>query len=116
MVWRDGKKRLTSTHRASWEIANGQISNDLCVLHKCDVPNCINPDHLFLGTRADNSKDMVSKERQKRGTQLPQAKLTESDIINIRNSNLSQYKLAKIFNTTQSNICQIINRKKWTHL
>lgn len=54
-------------HRASWRIHRGEIPDELCVLHRCDVRPCVNPDHLFLGTRTDNSKDMVAKGRQSSG-------------------------------------------------
>ncbi len=50
-------------HRASYEMAFGEIPNGQCVLHRCDNPKCVRPDHLFLGTRADNAKDRESKGR-----------------------------------------------------
>lgn len=50
-------------HRHAWEIYNGEIPDNLCVLHKCDTPACVRPDHLFLGTNKDNSQDMVRKRR-----------------------------------------------------
>lgn len=50
-------------HRFSWEIHNGPIPAGMCVLHKCDVPFCVRPDHLFLGTDADNSRDRIQKRR-----------------------------------------------------
>lgn len=56
-------KSARYSHRIAWELSNGHISNGLRVLHKCDNPVCCNPMHLFLGTQADNVKDMLTKGR-----------------------------------------------------
>ena len=69
-IWQNG--RLEQAHRCAWRIVNGRIPRGLLVLHKCDTPCCINPDHLYLGTTQDNSDDMARKGRGRKGYgQLP---------------------------------------------
>jgi HNH endonuclease len=107
---------LVSAHRVSWEIHFGPIPDGMCVLHKCDVPNCINPRHLFLGTKMDNAKDMIKKGRQKKGALLPQAKLNEESVLEIRNSTQTQKELAKKFGVSQTAISFAKNRLRWSHV
>jgi hypothetical protein len=86
------KPRLILAHRAAWELTHGPIPDGLSVLHHCDNPPCVNADdterHLFLGTNADNMRDMFAKNRRPtvslRGSAHPGAKLTEEQVIAIR--------------------------------
>ncbi len=114
----NGKREYT--HRLSWVLTNGEIPDGLHVLHKCDNPPCVNPDHLFLGTQAENNADKVSKGRQPKGEMLPQSVLSEEEIIEIRrrysSGGIYQKDLAVIFDVSQPHICDIINRKKWQHI
>ena len=57
------RHRTYSAHRISWMIYKGEIPKGILVLHKCDVPMCVNPDHLYLGTCADNHRDMIQRKR-----------------------------------------------------
>ena len=98
-------------HRVSWILTHGKIQAGLCVLHKCDNPGCVRPDHLFLGTRTDNDKDRDNKGRTKMGQQLPQTKLTFAEVQAILKSDETQTALAKRYGVNQSTISLIKNRK-----
>lgn len=69
-------------HRFSWELANGPIPDNLQVLHRCDCPLCVNPNHLFLGTQADNLADAVQKGRLVCGRHL--IKVSDAAVLDIR--------------------------------
>jgi hypothetical protein len=75
-------------HRLAYSMIIGEIPDGLCVCHHCDNPNCVRPSHLWVGTKADNSRDMVAKGRQHTpsGTDNPNAKLTETDVLDILQS------------------------------
>ena len=109
-------------HKISWEIHNGEIPKGLLVLHKCDNKKCIRPDHLFLGTHVDNMQDMLRKERgnKPKGEKIGISKLTGSQIRTIKtlkkNGNLSQQKIAEVFNVAQSTISHIVNGRTWKHI
>jgi DNA-binding MarR family transcriptional regulator len=81
---------------------------------------CVNIDHLFLGTHADNSKDMRTKGRQALGSRNSHAKLTESDVRTIREryqaGGVSMQQLATDFGVCRSSISMIINRVVWAHI
>ncbi len=110
-----GKSRLA--HRASWEFKNGPIESGWFVLHRCDNPCCVNPDHLFLGSQQDNIMDMVRKQRNQRGSRRPAAKLTEDVVRSIRSTtDKSHTQIAREFGVARSVITNVINRKAWRHV
>ena len=76
--------RSLRAHRVSWELHWGAIPDGLCVLHHCDNPICVRPDHLFLGTKLDNSRDAVRKGRVARGTRVHGAKLNDELVEQLR--------------------------------
>jgi hypothetical protein len=91
------------------------------VLHKCDNPSCVNPNHLFLGTNKENTYDMMEKKRgiQPVGIRHGQAKLTDEKVIEIRKKYLNgicNKELSKEYNVSRSAITKIINNKTWTHV
>lgn len=118
------KGKLLLAHRVSYELHIKPIENDLCVLHHCDNPVCVNPEHLFLGTRTDNMIDKVRKNRQsftpgKKGEQSPNTHLTDDDVVQIRNKHIngvSFRSLAIEFGISKRSVGRIIHCETWTHL
>lgn len=120
------KNKHLKAHRVSFEIFNQKIPEGMQVLHVCDNPSCVNPDHLFLGTQQDNIKDMYNKNREARlkGSKNGRSVLTESQVLEIRyeyNKNKSfveglQYQLAEKYGVTKSVILKVISGKSWKHV
>lgn len=102
--------------RVAWSMAYGELSSEQVVCHKCDNPKCVNPKHLFLGTRADNNADMAKKGRTLNGEYRPQAKLSDLDIALIRETyasgKYSQAQVAKMFSISASHVSMVVNRKR----
>ena len=122
--WSGGRKRFghgyvtykgkdIPTHRLAYETWVGPIPEGHVVRHKCDNPPCINPDHLETGTHADNSRDMVERDRFF-------SKLTREDVIEIRQGltmpGISQYHLADAYGVSASTISRINTNDHWRHV
>lgn len=109
-------------HVVMWIHLNGPIPKAkpvLCVLHKCDNRKCHNPKHLFLGTRKKNNEDMIEKGRadlSHKGKDNAAAKLSDDDVLTIRQSELSYRRLAGIYNVSFVLIGKIKRREIWRHL
>lgn len=104
-------------HRIAYEQAYGKIPEGLIVRHMCDNPNCINPEHLELGTHEDNVSDRVKRNRSAIGVGNGRSKLTENDVRNIRNDTIhSKAELARKYNVSEKVIYNIKNYKSWKHV
>jgi len=110
-------RNMVRAHIAAWELYRGP-RNGFHVLHNCDNPTCVNPEHLYLGTVQDNMND---RERRGRGavhigSLNNNAKLTEADIIAIRADKRWPRFIAKDWNTPVSTIKHILRRETWKHI
>lgn len=118
-VFADRVNNKLSPHRMSYMLHYGEIPGDLCVLHKCDNRKCAAPDHLFLGTKADNCRDRTRKNRQAKGETQGSAKLSHQQVVEILlaiKAGEHQPTLASKFNVTRQCIWLIANRKNWKHV
>jgi len=111
----EGKKPLYA-HRVSYEQKYGPIPNGLMALHHCDVRCCVNPDHIFVGTQQDNMTDKVRKNRQAKGCQHGNAKLTEKQAMEAKFGCAKPVDLAAKFGYSAAMIRQIKNGIYWKHL
>lgn len=109
-------------HRVAYELFNGQIGDGLLVRHSCDVPICVNPDHLLVGTQADNLVDMDARGRRvsSPGESNGQARLTEEIVREIRlyhaASGQSTHSVARHFGISQGQCYRIVRRQAWKHV
>lgn len=129
------EQRTRYAHCIAYELFIGPIPDGMLVCHTCDVRNCVNPAHLFLGTHADNSADMKAKgraatgrrsgaythpERRMRGEGHPNTPLTEKNVREIRAryaaGNVSQQTLADKYGVCRPTISNVIRRVTWGHV
>ena len=134
-IIRNDEGKLGRAHRLSYEWHYGDIPEGMCVCHTCDVRRCVNPAHLFLGSRVDNAADMVAKGRSAKGAQStsrlypwlrqrgidhPKHKLTEDAVRDIRQryaqGGTSIPKLCREFGVANGTVQAILEGKTWRHV
>lgn len=110
----------TLAHRVSYHIHHGEIPDGLCVLHRCDNPPCVNPAHLWLGTRAENMADKMSKGRQPVGSRHWYSKLTEAKVLEARllyaGGTVSQRAVAEMLGVDGATTAVMLSGKTWKHV
>ncbi len=117
-VWVDGRSEFAA--RVSFREYRGRFAPHLRVLHTCDTPACVNPDHLFLGTMLDNARDRDAKKRRRppKGELSGTAKLNTEQVLAIRAAigTATQQQIADRFGVDQTTVSLIKHRKLWGHL
>jgi hypothetical protein len=115
-IWYD--KKHHKAYRASWILHRGPIPRGMSVCHRCDVPACVNPDHLFLGTQAENTADMYRKGRNVtlRGSQHGAALLTEEKVLMIYSDARIAREIAADYGVSKSTIAAIKCGQNWSHI
>lgn len=106
--------------RAAWILTHGTIPGSMCICHTCDNPSCVNPRHLFLGTRGDNNRDRAKKGRSACGENNGKAKLTKKQVNDIRRQlskcGQRQVDVAQKFGVARQVIWRIAHGYTWQHL
>lgn len=114
-----GTRKPQQSHRFAFATFGHKPIGDLCVLHKCDNPRCVEIAHLFLGTQLDNVADMMRKRRQAIGEHHSQAKLTDAKVREIRERRAlgqSNKDIAKAVGASPSNVSRVASGDTWKHV
>lgn len=108
---------IKQAHRASWHLHRGSIPQGMWVLHRCDVPSCVNPGHLFLGNAYDNMHDAFAKGRNLiDGTHNGRAKLTLEQVADIRTRRMKQKEFAALYGVRPPIISKILSGDRWKNV
>lgn len=111
-----GSSRCEKAHRVSFKLFNGPIPHGLIVCHNCDVPGCVNPDHLFLGTSKDNAADRDKKGRAALGEKNGKSKITADIARFIKRSDLSERKIATLLGVHRGTVNAVRSGRTWAHV
>ena len=107
-------------HRVSYQLYRGEIADGMCICHVCDLPSCVNPNHLFQGSAKDNTRDCIKKGRARRGFPKGEingrAKLTVENVIAIRKATDSGPVLARAYGVNRQTIGRIRRGIDWKHI
>lgn len=114
-----GKKQYGATRVCYLIYVSSFLPDDLVVRHKCDNPRCVNPEHLLIGTHADNMKDKSERGRQAKGSKNAKSKLNEEQVREIRD--LPKYgwngpMIAEMYGISRQSVYAVLNGKNWSHL
>ena len=112
--------RRVAAHRFAWTSVYGPIASSVCVCHSCDMPACVNPGHLFLGSVLENNADRDAKRRQARGSRSGRAVITEKDVLFIlakARQGVPYTEIAKMVGLKHAkSVYDIVARKSWKHV
>lgn len=115
-----GRHHKKKAHRVSWELASGPVPPGIHVLHRCDNPPCVRPDHLFLGTNHANVLDAAEKGRRCHGEATWTAKLDAGRVREIRRGYLSgalnTVEIARLYGISTRQASAIVRRESWKHV
>jgi hypothetical protein len=112
-------KSPARAHRLSYEHFVGLIPDGLLVLHSCDNPSCVNPDHLSVGTAKNNSQQMAERGRSTLGSTNPSAKLDEGKVLEMRQliaNGVQQNDVAQQYGVSKAAVTKIHFRRTWSHI
>jgi HNH endonuclease len=116
----DRPRTSAAAHRYVFERVIGPIPLGLCVLHRCDVPACVNPKHLFLGTQGTNVRDCSRKGRRAKGEKNSVAKLRQSEVEMLRRIHgemeVTHGYLARLYGVSRPTVTFILHRATWQHV
>jgi hypothetical protein len=112
--------KMEKAHRVAWEKAYGAIPEGLCVLHKCDNPPCVNPEHLFLGTHKDNATDREAKGRgnHPQGADNGRARISEITAVRLKKLNgaVSASAMARALGMTVTPVWKVMTGRAWQNV